>query len=380
VSSGNITIVDQVDQRFGLRTSSAEVGVLGESAGSVTATVFSTTNNRVEVHIAINAPVTQAIVTIFYEVDILASGVDINTCQVVIPNRAILSTGAVTIQSSDYSGGAAINQPTRICITAAPDFTHTVTNSAANEELEAGDHFTLTHLYRNVGKIAAGDIQVVCTLDAELSFVSEAGWTNPSTDVFVHDLGALPIEGSARSLTVEYEVAEDAEEGTYSVTCCIHNVGSTLPTYCLDEACATASVEVVKQGAPNVKIIKRGKLIRQIHYDVDYFNPCADAATNVLVSEIIPAGTTFNGDLSDARWECVDGHCTLDAGTVPSNGSGCADFVVDIDEDTLPCTVFENRATVIASNDGDLSNNEDSVVIIEPGCPARNCLEECLEE
>ena len=70
------------------------------------------------------------------------------------------------------------------------------------------------------------------------------------------------------------------------------------------------------------------------------------AATNVVISTTIPAGTTFNPATSNAGWSCPNTAagtvCTLTVATLNGNASGSATFTVNIDENApnVPLDIF----------------------------------------
>ena len=108
-----------------------------------------------------------------------------------------------------------------------------------------------------------------------------------------------------------------------------------------------------------------------IGYDIAVTNNGIDAATNVVVTDVVPANTTFDegGIVTAPGWNCtlppVGGTGTMTC-TIASFASGAsADFYLeaDVDNGKLVPTTISNTATVSSDTpDPDTSNNSSTVV------------------
>ena len=89
-----------------------------------------------------------------------------------------------------------------------------------------------------------------------------------------------------------------------------------------------------------------------ITYTLSYANNGNQDATGVVLSDTVPAGTTFNAGASTAGWVCVPGTgagsvCTLPIGALAAGASGSAIFAVTVDNPVPPgFTLVANTATV----------------------------------
>jgi uncharacterized repeat protein (TIGR01451 family) len=112
------------------------------------------------------------------------------------------------------------------------------------------------------------------------------------------------------------------------------------------------------------------KLGDTIAYLLTYYNTGGDA-TGVVITETVPANTTFNSTASTSGWVCQpDGKagstCTFNLGSVTYNSGASVIFAVTVNSH-LPMGVTEIHNTAEIGDDGtngvdsNLDNNTDSV-------------------
>ena len=101
-------------------------------------------------------------------------------------------------------------------------------------------------------------------------------------------------------------------------------------------------------------------------YTLTYDNVGDADAPGTVISETLPAGSSFDAGASTAGWLCVGASCTLSVGTVPaSSGPTAVTFAVDVD-DPFPVgqTDLDNAVSIVddGSNGADRtpSNNSDT--------------------
>ena len=96
-----------------------------------------------------------------------------------------------------------------------------------------------------------------------------------------------------------------------------------------------------------------------IHYTLEYRNGGTEAATGSILTETLPAGTTFNAGQSSAGWTTSDGvHYNLAIGALAANSTAkTAVFAVTVG--SAPSTSVVSNSASIASDaaDADTSNN-----------------------
>ncbi len=100
-----------------------------------------------------------------------------------------------------------------------------------------------------------------------------------------------------------------------------------------------------------------------ITYTITYENQGNQEATGVVISETVPANTTFNTTASAPTvWSCADGAsagstCTVTIASLPAGGSGSITFAVTVDN-PLPAGVHATTNNVSITDDG--NNGPDS--------------------
>ena len=91
-----------------------------------------------------------------------------------------------------------------------------------------------------------------------------------------------------------------------------------------------------------------------LSYVIHYVNNGNQDATGVVITETVPAGTTFNSGASTAGWSCVASTCTHAAGTgtVAVAGSGDVTFAVTVVDPLPPTTYTQISNTATIADDG----------------------------
>ena len=93
-----------------------------------------------------------------------------------------------------------------------------------------------------------------------------------------------------------------------------------------------------------------------VPYTLVYTNTGSFAASGVIISDTVPANTTFNLGASTPGWSCPDHSpagtiCTISVGTLPANQPGSVIFAVNINN-PLPAGVTEILNAAIIGDDG----------------------------
>jgi len=97
-----------------------------------------------------------------------------------------------------------------------------------------------------------------------------------------------------------------------------------------------------------------------ISYVLTYTNTGGDA-TGVVITETVPANTTFDAASSDLDWACEpDGTCTLDLGEVAHNESDSVIFAVTVDDPLEGVSEISNTAEIGDDGSGGVDSNPDN--------------------
>ncbi len=117
-----------------------------------------------------------------------------------------------------------------------------------------------------------------------------------------------------------------------------------------------------------------------ISYTLDYDNLGAKTARGVVISETVPANTTFNPGGSTAGWTCAPDNnagstCTLNVGTVLAGGSGSAIFALTVDSPLATPVAITNTASISdetggAADTSTANNSATDETLVGPSAPA----------
>ena len=132
---------------------------------------------------------------------------------------------------------------------------------------------------------------------------------------------------------------------------CITAVTDCANNLCVNGVCTVPPILQIKK-TPNTSSVAPGATLI---YTLSYRNLGGTTATSVMITETVPAHTTFNAAASTSGWSCPDGSppatvCTLSVPNVAPGGKGAVLFAVSVDN-PASTTVIQNSVT-IASAEG----------------------------
>ena len=265
-------------------------------------------------------------------------------------------------------GTAALVVPALPAAAATADLS--VTKVDTPDPVVAGSDITYTIQVTNAGPDAATNVSLSDTTPANTTFLSVtpgAGWTCPplpvgGTGTQMCTNPSLPVGTS--SITLVLSVAAATPNGTVITNTAAvsspddlvtgNNSGTTTTT-----VSAGANLLVLKSDSPDP--VPAGG---NITYTIIVRNDGPFAATNVSLSDVIPANTTFVSVTPVAGWTCsvipVGGTgtemCTI--ATLPPLTLASFTLVVNVSPGTPDGTVITDTATVTsATADPDAANN-----------------------
>jgi uncharacterized repeat protein (TIGR01451 family) len=286
---------------------------------------------------------------------------DAEACDLQGNHNGVLDAGdfpcSVTFSGSVAQAIAAAN---KLCdvgggTTIGPDVT--ITKLDTPDPVAAGGELTYTIEVRNIGQVSAIGVAVRDELPAGTSFISctsGQGTCTHSAGVVTAAIGSLG-PGQAVTLTLKVRAPAAASCATIDNTATVTAVEDTDPTNnsaSATTACVKPDVKIEKTDSPDP--VHAGA---ELTYTIKVTNVSSVTASNVVVTDPLPAGTSFISCTSG------QGTCTNGAGGVTANvGTMTSGQAVTI---TLKvkapaagsCSVINNTATVTATNDGDPSNN-----------------------
>jgi len=230
----------------------------------------------------------------------------------------------------------------------------------------AGDVVAYTLDYQNVGDQNATGVRITETVPADTTFnpaASSGGWacapdSNPGS---VCTLVIGTVAGGAGgsvvfAVNVDDPLAAGVTQIANSAAIADDGTNGADPTPGDNDAADTTPLDAV----PDLTVTKDDGGINSnpgltIAYTLDYQNVGSQNATGVVISETVPANTTFNPTASTAGWVCVPdanagSACTLTVGALAGGAGGSAVFAVTVDDPLAAGVTQIANATSIADD------------------------------
>ncbi|MGC9394370.1 MAG: hypothetical protein ACP5J4_05900 [Anaerolineae bacterium] len=247
-------------------------------------------------------------------------------------------------------------------VIAAPDLA--LTKRASNVTVEPGDALAYTLTYANLGNQEATSVIITETVPAHSTFdpaASHPNWICTET-ICTYAIASLPA-GTTRSITFTVNVTNTLPTG---ITQIVNAAGiaddgdNGADTNPLNN---TAGVSTPVIAAPDLTLTKSDGSVTTapgatLVYTLTYVNVGNQAATNVIITETVPAHTTFNVAASTPGWTCADGApagtpCTYDAGNLEAgdSNSNTIQFAVNV-VTPIPAGLTHIHNTAAIADDG----------------------------
>jgi uncharacterized repeat protein (TIGR01451 family) len=250
-------------------------------------------------------------------------------------------------------------------VTANPDLS--VTKSDGGASVAPGGTVSYTLSYGNTGAIGATGVALTETVPANTTFnagASTAGWSctpnNNAGSTCTLAVGSLAAGGTG-SATFAVTLINPLPAGITQVsnTASVADDGTngTDPTPANNSGSDTTPVT----GAPDLSVTKSdgGASVSPggtVSYTLSYSNAGNRGASGVVLTETVPADTTFNAGASTAGWVCAPNNnagsgCTLAIGTVAAGAGGAATFAVTV-ANPVAAGVAQISNTASVADDG----------------------------
>jgi uncharacterized repeat protein (TIGR01451 family) len=267
-------------------------------------------------------------------------------------------------------------------VTAAPDLS--ISKSDGGASVSPGGTVAYTLTYSNAGSIGASGVVLTETVPANTTFnsgASTAGWVctpnNNAASTCTFAIGSLAAGGGSQTKTFAVTVINPVAAGVTQIsnTASIADDG----TNGVDPIPAnnTGSDTTPVTAAPNLSIAKSdgGASVAPggtVAYTLTYANTGTIGSAGVVLSETVPANTTFNSGASTAGWVCAPNNnagstCTLAIGGVSAGGgSASATFAVTVvtpvaagvTQISNTATIADNGANGVDSSPGNNTSSD----------------------
>ena len=164
------------------------------------------------------------------------------------------------------------------------------------------------------------------------------------------NVGSL-APGASANRTFNVEVVDPVGAGVSDITNTVTVTGTGNER---DTGDQTATDVDTLTAAPDLTVVKDDGGVTaepgdEVTYAIDYANVGDRDATGVVLTETVPAGSTFVGP---DGWTCVDTTCTFEVGDLAAGDSGSVDFTVLVN-DPFPEGQTELDNIVVIGDDGE---------------------------
>jgi uncharacterized repeat protein (TIGR01451 family) len=250
-------------------------------------------------------------------------------------------------------------------IVAAPDMT--ITKSDAGVQVAPGGTVTYSLSFTNAGNRGATGVVLTDVVPANTTFdpfASSAGWVctpnNNAGSSCVLTVGTVAAGGNGSrnyAVTVVSPAPAGLDQVSNTATIADDGANGADPNTLNNTSTDTTPVNA----APDVSITKSDGGASAapggtIAYALGFSNVGNQGATGVVLTETVPANTTFNAGASTAGWSCVPDNnpgsvCSLAVGALISGGSGSATFAVTV-VSPAPAGLAQVSNTASVADDG----------------------------
>ncbi|MFK7916504.1 MAG: hypothetical protein AB8G14_00385 [Ilumatobacter sp.] len=282
---------------------------------------------------------------------------DIEITGTVATNATTDLMNAATVSTTSNQGTDALVDTADVDTPVAPSADLEISKVASVDPVEPGGTVTYTITVDNNGPSDAFDVEVTDTLPAELAVgeVRPVLQCNQATAVCV-----IPSLADGTSATIEIDAtvsagAVDTIENTAAIT------NASTPDPVDENNTATIETDVVPEA--DVQLTKAtvtapvvaGQTVR---YDIDVVNNGPAQAENVIVTDVLPANTTFvNASTPVGTCVFTSPDLVCDLGTLGATTAIQIDVDVIVDPDATG-TLDNSVTSTSTTDDPDASNND----------------------
>jgi len=268
-----------------------------------------------------------------------------------------------------------------------PDLALTKSDGGASAEPGGLIRFSLH--YTNTGGIDVSGVTLRETVPLHTSFdaslAENAGWIcAPGTSAgseCVYTVGDLPA-GASGTLSFVVRVNDPLPAGVSEVVNAARISDDGARGADRDASDNVADDSTPLNAAPDLALTKDDGGVSAtpgavIAYTLTYANTGNQGATGVVITETVPANTTFHAAGSTAGWSCADGApagatCAFIIGSLPAGSGGSVVFAAQVNA-SLPTGVTQIANTASISDDGangsDLTSDNNSAMANSPFSP-----------
>ena len=277
------------------------------------------------------------------------------------------ATGSASSLPGDSTGERSLSSASNSAVLTTIGVDLALTKSDGGATATPGAVIVYTLTYANTGNQDATGVVITEIVPANATFnaaASTAGWScadgAPAGATCALTIGNLAA-GASGSATFAVRVNAAVPAGATQIanTASISDDGSNGAD--LDASDNTASDSAPLDAAPDLALTKddggtSAEPGQVIAYTLTYANTGNQGATGVVITETVPANTTFHAAGSTAGWSCADGApagatCAFTIGNLAAGASGSATFAVRVNAG-VPAGATQVANTASIGDDG----------------------------
>ena len=233
-----------------------------------------------------------------------------------------------------------------------------ITKADLQDPVSPTDGLLYEIVVKNNGPSDAQSVQVVDTLDSDVTFAGASPGCSESAGEVTCDLGAVAV-GESRTLIIAVDVNDIVVPATLNNSATV-SAATTDPAAGNNTATAATSVQDPVGPEANLNISKTQDSAdpnagETVDFVIQVTNAGPQPATNVMVYELVPAGTSVAAMIPSAGYCSQGGVCNL--GTIDNGASATVTVTLLVDAD-FSGTSFVNSAYVTSDlRDSDVADN-----------------------
>ena len=254
-----------------------------------------------------------------------------------------------------------------------------VTKSNSPDPVLAGNNLTYTINFVNNGPTTAGNVTVTDATPANTTFVSATvttgtGWSTSAPSVGGTGNVVFSKAAVANGETAVFTIVVKVNSNTASGTVITNSATAASTNSDPDPSNNTATAMATVNTQADIQMLNKNdspdpvNAGAQLTYTIAFRNPGPSDAQNVVITDVLPAGTTFvslagvGGPFTSSMTPPVgtNGTVTISAPSVPADPNTSYNFilVVKVDSSTASGTIITNTvSSTTTTTDPDSTNN-----------------------
>lgn len=239
----------------------------------------------------------------------------------------------------------------------------TLSTTTDQRVVSAGSNLSYRLQYQNTGASTANNVVIANILPQSTTFVPPSSGGTESGGVVSWNIGTL-APGQSGFIDLTVLVSNVIVNGTV-----LHNGSSIRSDNTPPQQALLVDTAVNSQ--PELQLIKQASLQQaapgdNVTYTINYVNSGSDAATNVVLTDLLPDMTSFVSASNNGTLNNATGAITWNIGSVPALATGSVSLVVALHDDATDGSVISNTAGIESAETGLAIASAAVTVVVAP--------------